>query len=81
MKLRCDLRGQRVEEALELLAEALDRASRESRDDVLFIHGYGTGALRKAVRDELQRSPYVADARPGESEQGGDGVTIATLRS
>ncbi len=80
-QLRCDLRGQRVEEALELLAEALDRASRESRDDVLFIHGYGTGALRKAVRDELQRSPYVADARPGESEQGGDGVTIATLRS
>jgi DNA mismatch repair protein MutS2 len=79
-RLRCDLRGQRVDEATDAVVEALDRALREARDDVLFVHGFGTGALRKAVREQLQASPYVAELRPGERDEGGDGVTIATLR-
>jgi DNA mismatch repair protein MutS2 len=78
--LRCDLRGERVEEALDRVAEILDQAAREQRDEVRFIHGFGTGALRKAVRDHLQASPYVVEIRPGEPDRGGDGVTSAVLR-
>ena len=78
--MRCDLRGQRVDEALECVSEALDRATRESRDGVLFVHGFGTGALRKAIREHLGTSPYVDEFRPGDADQGGDGVTVAALR-
>ena len=46
---RCDLRGQRVDEALDVLGAALDRAASDGRDRLLVIHGLGTGALRKAV--------------------------------
>ena len=43
------------------------------------LHGHGSGALKAAVREHLQRSPYVSRARPGESHEGGDGVTVVQL--
>jgi dsDNA-specific endonuclease/ATPase MutS2 len=36
--------------------------------------------LKAAVRESLARSPYVSGARPAEQHEGGDGVTVATLR-
>ena len=77
---RCDLRGQRVAEALDQLAEALDRASRAGRDRLLVVHGLGTGALRKAVREHLVASPYVSGVEPAGPDEGGDGASIALLR-
>ena len=47
-----DLRGARVEEALEALARYLDDAGLAGLDKVMIIHGMGTGALRDAVRAE-----------------------------
>jgi DNA mismatch repair protein MutS2 len=44
------------------------------------IHGHGTGALRKIVRELVVRSPYVSRWAPGEKGQGGDGVTVIELR-
>ncbi len=78
--LHCDLRGERVEAALDRVADALDRAARDGHDDVRFVHGFGTGALRNAVREHLRGSPYVARVAPADPEEGGDGVTIAALR-
>ncbi len=78
--LRCDLRGQRVEEAMDCVDDALDRAARENRDGLVIVHGLGTGALRRAVREHLSASPYVGRISPGGAEQGGDGVTLAELR-
>jgi DNA mismatch repair protein MutS2 len=75
----CDLRGLRVDEALDRLAEALDRSAAAGRPDLLVIHGIGTGALRRAVRDHLRDSPYVTRVLPGEPSEGGDGVTRARL--
>jgi DNA mismatch repair protein MutS2 len=46
---------------------------------VIVVHGHGTGALKKAVREELDSSPYVASFRRGEAHEGGDGVTLVTL--
>ena len=76
---RCDLRGQRVDEALDSLAETLDRAVAEGRDGLLVIHGFGTGALRRAVREHLGASPFVGATRAGSDDDGGDGVTWAKL--
>ena len=74
-----DLRGARVEEALESLARYLDDASLAGLGSVTIIHGLGTGALRDAVRAEASASPLVKSVRPGERGEGGDGATIVAL--
>ena len=74
-----DLRGAKVQEALEVLDRYLDDASLAGLDQALIIHGLGTGALRDAVRDHAAGHPLVKSARPGERGEGGDGATIVTL--
>jgi DNA mismatch repair protein MutS2 len=74
-----DLRGARVEEALETLDRYLDDAALAGLGSVTIIHGLGTGALRDAVRDAAAGHPLVRSARPGERGEGGDGATVVTL--
>ena len=74
-----DLRGARVEEALEALDRYLDDASLAGLNKVLIIHGMGTGALRDAVRAEAGSHPLVKAVRAGERGEGGDGASIITL--
>lgn len=74
-----DLRGKTVDEALEELEVALDRAATQKEDRIKIIHGHGTEALKKAVRTYLSRSVYVKKWKAGPPESGGDGVTWAEL--
>jgi DNA mismatch repair protein MutS2 len=74
-----DLRGARVDEALDALGRYLDDASLAGLDKVLIIHGLGTGALRDAVRAEAGSHPLVKGVRAGERGEGGDGASIVTL--
>ena len=73
----CDLRGERVQAALGLLAEGLDRAAADGCDALRIIHGIGTGALRDAVREFLAECDYVARIRTAPQDEGGEGVTLA----
>ena len=75
--MELDLRGMRVDEALDALDEYIDRAYLAELPWVRIIHGKGTGALRKVVRDFLRHHPVVSRYRGGEEGEGGDGVTIA----
>ncbi len=75
--MELDLRGMRVDEALDALDEYIDRAYLAELPWVRIIHGKGTGALRKVVRDFLRNHPVVSRYRSGEAGEGGDGVTIA----
>jgi DNA mismatch repair protein MutS2 len=75
-----DLRGLRAHEATAMAEQFLDRALGAGRKVAFFIHGHGTGALRDAVRETLRASHYVARMRPGETGEGGDGVTVVWLR-
>ncbi len=75
-----DLRGLRVDEALDRLDAALDLAAAEGRDEMRIIHGIGTGALRKAVLEHLPRSRYVVESAAAAREDGGAGATRAILR-
>jgi DNA mismatch repair protein MutS2 len=74
-----DIRGARVDEALEALARYLDDAGLAGLGSVTIIHGLGTGALRDAVRSAAADHPLVRSIRPGERGEGGDGATIVEL--
>ncbi len=74
-----DLRGMRVEEALERIEIFLDAAMRAREPGIYIIHGHGTGALRSAVRAFMPSCRYVHSYRPGGQGEGGDGVTVAYL--
>ena len=74
-----DLRGMRVEEVAEQLDKYLDDAFLATLPFVRIIHGKGTGTLRRAVRQQLDRHPLVRSHRPGERGEGDEGVTIAYL--
>ena len=75
-----DLRGTRVEEALDELEAYLDKASLANLTPVYVIHGHGTGALKSAIREFISTSPYVAKYRPGEDTEGGDGVSVIDIK-
>ncbi len=72
-----DVRGTRAEDALRSVDQMLDEALRRDREVVVVIHGHGTGALKKAVREHLARLPFVRKQRPGLPAEGGEGVTVA----
>ena len=50
---RLDLRGERVEAAIEQLGAYLDEALLAGLDEAVIVHGAGTGALRRAIREFL----------------------------
>ena len=77
---RLDLRGMRVDEALDSLEHHLDKAMQKNIHEFTIIHGHGTGALKKAIRDYLNDSPYVLKFRAGEDVEGGDGVSIVDVK-
>ena len=79
-KAELDLRGMMTDEALGAVDLFLDNALMGKLETVTIIHGKGTGALRKAVREHLKRSRYVKSFRPGAYGEGEDGVTVVTLK-
>jgi DNA mismatch repair protein MutS2 len=76
-----DLRGERVDEALDRLERFLDMAYLRDWPYGFILHGHGTGALKAAVRSDLRRSPYVQRSEPGTRSQGGEGITVVELKS
>jgi DNA mismatch repair protein MutS2 len=77
--LELDLRGRRAADVESELDRFLNDASRAGLPYARIIHGKGTGALRQVVQEQLAGHPLVQSFRLGESGEGGDGVTIATL--
>lgn len=76
-----DLRGLDAERALDRTWQFLDKAVLRGEMNVILIHGHGTDILKRTVRTELAKnSPYNLDFRPGEKEEGGDGVTVVQLK-
>ena len=74
-----DIRGARVEAGVETVNQYLYDAWESQLPWVRVIHGKGTGQLRSAIRDLMRRHPHVAGMRSGETGEGGEGVTVATI--
>ena len=68
-----------IDEALPSVDGFLDHAARAGRPRVRIIHGKGTGTLRRAVRDFMDRHPLVKGYETAVAAEGGEGVTIALL--
>jgi DNA mismatch repair protein MutS2 len=81
VNLELDLRGYRAAEIEPMLDEYLGSAYRAGMPFVRIIHGKGTGALRKVVRDVLTIHPAVSKYESAPANQGGEGATVALLRS
>jgi DNA mismatch repair protein MutS2 len=75
-----DLRGERVEEALDKVDVFLDRLLNIGEQLGFVLHGHGTGALKSAVRSHLQASSYVEHSEPADADSGGDAFTVFWLR-
>ena len=75
--MELDLRGLRVDDALDKLENWLEKCFSSGQPFGRVIHGKGTGALRESVRDALRHSSYVSTWERGGESEGGDGVSIA----
>ena len=75
-----DIRGLMTDEADLAVDQFLDNAVMGKLNVVTIIHGKGTGALRKAVHQQLKRHPSVKGFRLGRYGEGEDGVTVVELR-
>ena len=76
-----DLRGMRVEEALDAIDTYLKVASESDLGRVFLIHGKGTGALHKAITDFLKNSPWKKKFRAGRYGEGDLGVTVVVFKA
>jgi DNA mismatch repair protein MutS2 len=75
-----NLIGCRVDEALSRAEKFLDQSLMSEQRVVRFIHGHGTGRLRRAIGGFLDAHPLVGRVSSATPEQGGSGVTIAELK-
>jgi DNA mismatch repair protein MutS2 len=78
--LQLHLIGLRVEDALTKLEPFLNHASLDGIGEVRIVHGKGTGALMRGVRDYLAGHPLVASFRDGEPFEGGAGATVVKIK-
>ena len=78
-RLRIDLRGRRVDEALSEVVHFVDEAVAAGLDRVEILHGKGTGALRLSIHEYLSSRPDVSSFDEASAEQGGAGVTVVLL--
>jgi DNA mismatch repair protein MutS2 len=82
-----DIRGMRVDEALEKLIAYMDDALMVGAGEVTILHGTGTGALKQLTRDYLndlnrqrrKRGQVPLDFGDGDVNHGGAGLTVIQL--
>ena len=74
-----DVRGERLNDAIEKVTRYVDDAIMLNISSVRIIHGKGTGVLRDEIQKYLRTMPGVASARDEHIQFGGSGVTIVNF--
>jgi DNA mismatch repair protein MutS2 len=80
LPMELDVRGLTADEGVARVRHYLDRAVRAGLPFVRLIHGKGSGALRRAIRDAIKHDPAVQSFEAGLDSEGGDGVTVVKLK-
>lgn len=78
--LSINIIGLHVDEALEQVRKYLDNCRLRGLKEVKIIHGFGSGALRKAVSGYLNSCDFVKNYKSGDEYDGGYGVTKVILK-
>lgn len=78
-KNEIDVRGLRVDEALQAVAYFIDDATIAGAGNLRILHGTGTGALRQEIRKFLSTLPQVIDYHDEHIQLGGAGITVIEL--
>ena len=74
-----DIRGERLNDAVETVTRYIDDAIMLGVSTVRIIHGKGTGVLRDELQKLIRTMPGVASVRDEHIQFGGTGVTIVTF--
>lgn len=74
-----DVRGMRVDEALQAITYYIDDAIQFNADKVRILHGTGTGALRQAIREYLDTVKGVKSFHDEHVQFGGAGITVVEI--
>ena len=75
-KLELDVRGERVNDAIEIVMRYIDDAIMLGVPSVRILHGKGTGALREEIQKYVRTVPGVSSATDEHIQLGGSGVTV-----
>ncbi len=70
------MRGERVNEAIEIVMRYIDDAIMLGVPSVRILHGKGTGALREEIQKYVRTVPGVSSAADEHIQFGGSGVTV-----
>ncbi len=79
LNIRLDIRGQRAAESEFEIIKFVDESYSSGIERIEILHGKGTGALKKTVKDILKNHSKVKDFYFAPIEMGGDGITIVEL--
>ena len=74
-----DIRGQRLNDALDIVMHFIDDATMVGVGQVKILHGKGNGILREEIRKYLKTVPAVASFRDEAVQQGGAGITVVEM--
>lgn len=75
-----DVRGQTGDDGWFMVDKYLDDAVMAHAKSITIIHGKGTGALRRALWNELKKDSRVKNFRAGTLGEGDAGVTVVELQ-
>ncbi|MEG0517374.1 MAG: Smr/MutS family protein [Bacteroidales bacterium] len=74
-----DIRGERLNEAMEIVSRFIDDALMVGMDEVKILHGKGNGVLKEEIRKYLRTVPGVESCKDEDIQYGGSGITIVKL--
>ena len=75
-----NVQGENLVDALMDVEKYLDDVYLAGLEKVTIIHGRGEGILKQGIRDMLRKHKFVASAKAGVYNEGGEGVTIVTMK-
>ena len=78
-KTEVDVRGQRAEEALQLIRNWIDDAIMLDFSELRILHGKGNGILKEMIRNYLKSEPAVKSYHDEHVQYGGAGITVVEI--